>query len=182
MTTPQSLKDFLQGKTIRLAAVLLLQYKKEGEDSLIFTRRTEEVEHHKGQISFPGGAADPDDASLWQTALRETNEELGIDAQLIQQQQELAPRLTPTGFKVTPFVGTLSAPPEWNCNRFEIAEVFSVPCAHLQNQANLTWRSRQLDTFEYIDPLFTYRHYEIWGLTARILCEFFGHPFPKAAL
>lgn len=182
MLTTGTLKKWLGNRPLKKAAVLVLTYPQNGEEHLVLTRRTEEVEHHKGQIAFPGGAEDPNDQSLWETALRETHEEVGIIPRLITQVATLQTRLTPSGFEVTPFVGTIASPIAWQHNPAEIAEVFTIPASFLQNPDNLSWRSRKLHDFQYLDPLFRYHHYEIWGLTARILCEFLGHPFPKEAL
>lgn len=169
--------------TTRPAAVLVLCFRENENvsEQILFTRRTHEVLHHKGQICFPGGAFDPEDGSLWNTALRETREEIGLDPGLVTLVRELGPWTTPTGFRVTPFVGRIPKTPLWQINEHEIAELFTVPLAHLQNPKNLRWIKKQVNGFEYLDPLFVYRHYEIWGLTARVLCEFLDHPFPPGS-
>lgn len=182
MKTPHSLQEFFHNKPLRKAAVLVLCYEDCREDYLVLTRRTEEVEHHKGQISFPGGAFDSEDETLWHTALRETQEEIGVDPNSITLVKELESRITPTGFEVTPFVGRVPSPVDWQSNPYEIAEVFTIPFTHLKSPANLKWIKRQMHGVEYLDPLFSYHHYEIWGLTGRIICEFFGHDFPEGAL
>lgn len=171
------LKDELQN-----AAVLVPCFEDKGETWVILTRRTDHVDHHKGQICFPGGAYDPSDASPWKTALRETEEEIGIPPDRVTFLRELSPRVTPSGFRVVPFAAELHPPLAWHINEREIAEVFTVPITHLRDPHNLRWVKRQINEWSYLDPLFTYRHYEIWGLTGRILCEYLGFPFPEGSL
>ncbi len=156
------------------AAVLILCFKEGGEDHLLLTRRTEQVLHHRGQISFPGGAVDGVDQSLWETALRETVEEIGIDPQQVSFVKGLGTHYTPSGFRVAPFVGRLAAPPVCRSNPVEIAEVFTVPMRFFADRGNVRFFKKVWEGREFIDPHFTYEGREIWGVTGRILCEFFG--------
>ncbi len=160
------------------AAVLILCCQGTTSEEIILTKRTDEVDHHKGQICLPGGAYDLKDKSLWETALRETQEEIGVDPSQITLVRELTPRTTPTGFLVTPFVGRTTLPLSWNISKQEIAELFTVPLDYLKDAKNLSWTKRTWNNVEYLDPLFVYRQHEIWGLTSRILCEFLGHQAP----
>lgn len=153
------------------AAVLVLLFKENGEDHVVLTKRSEEVEHHKGQICFPGGVKDDTDSSLWHTALRETHEEIGLAPEHIKFLGELGPVITPTNFHVTPFVGMAKPPFEWHVNPREIAEIFSVPFSHLLSPQNIRFTKRQFNGLEYQDPLFTFGNHEIWGATGRILVE-----------
>jgi 8-oxo-dGTP pyrophosphatase MutT (NUDIX family) len=154
------------------AAVLLLAFEQEGKDHLLFNKRTETVAHHKGQICFPGGVQDEIDSSPWATALRETHEEMGITAEQINYVGELGQITTPTGFLITPFVGLLQAPFNLKPNPDEIAEVFTVPLDHFLDAAYLRFVTRNYFGHDYQDPVFTYKHHEIWGATARILIDF----------
>lgn len=155
------------------AAVLVPCLTVDGQDHLILTKRTEDVLHHKGQICFPGGACDPGDKSLWETALRETREELGLDPARVKFLKEMPRQYTPTGFRVTPFVGRIDAPAVWSPNPVEIAAVFSVPFSHLRDPANLRLLKKVYEGREFLDPHFIYEGHEIWGMTGRILCELF---------
>lgn len=93
------------------AAVLVLIGMREGVPSILITRRTESVETHKGQMAFPGGVSDPEDqADLMRTALRETEEEVGIPRRSVEVWGQLPPLYTVTGFWVTPIVGLLNQP------------------------------------------------------------------------
>ncbi|HTR80412.1 MAG TPA: CoA pyrophosphatase [Bacteroidota bacterium] len=94
---------------------------------LLFTKRTQSVEHHKGQISFPGGAADPSDKSLIETALRESSEEIGLTASEISVLGVMDDLQTPSGFVVTPVIGFLHHRPAIHLNADEVAEVIFIP-------------------------------------------------------
>jgi 8-oxo-dGTP pyrophosphatase MutT (NUDIX family) len=158
----------------RKAAVLIPFYRENDQEYVILTRRTEEMEHHKGQIAFPGGAYDDADEDLWATALRETEEEIGLSRNDIRLVKELNQQLTPTGFRVTPFVGEITVPKEWHLNPIEIAEIFSVPLDHLRNPSNLEIKMTTYQGIEIPDPHFSYEHHTIWGMTGRVLYEFLG--------
>ena len=156
------------------AAVLVLQHEIEGEAQLLFTQRTEEVLHHKGQICFPGGMVDEGDRSLWDTALRETREEIGVDPSRITRLKELSVQYTPTGFRVTPFVATIEVPQVWSPNPYEIASIFSVPISHLKDPSHFKLLKKEYQGESYIDPHFTFGQHIIWGITGRILSEYLG--------
>jgi 8-oxo-dGTP pyrophosphatase MutT (NUDIX family) len=151
------------------AAVLIPLLFKRGEWHVLVTQRTQMVEHHKGQISFPGGACDPDDADLQATALRETLEEVGIPPGAIEVLGALDDFPTVTSFVVTPFVGVVPYPFDFRLNRHEVEAVIEVPLAFLHDPANL--RVEQLDhQGQLLDVLFwDYGPYTIWGATARML-------------
>jgi 8-oxo-dGTP pyrophosphatase MutT (NUDIX family) len=156
------------------AAVIVPVYRDAGQERLILTKRTEEVLHHKGQICFPGGARDPEDKSLWETALRECQEEIGLDPKQVALVREMGRQYTPTGFRVTPFVANIEPPVVFTPNPNEIATILSVPFSHFRDLSNIrivreTWQGRV-----FLDPRIVYEGHEIWGMTGRILCEFFG--------
>ena len=153
------------------AAVLALLIRDGGEDHLLFTKRSQTVLHHKGQICFPGGACDAGDKDLWGTALRETREEIGLDPQAVSFVGELGQIVTPSGYKVTPFVGSLAGLAVWRPNPHEIEEVFMAPVRHFLHPENFRMVKKSCRGFEYEDPLFLYQHYEVWGATGRILVE-----------
>src|SRR6266516_2284756 len=97
------------GEPYKRAGVLLLIYPRAGEDYVVFMRRTENVEHHKGQISLPGGAQDPTDRDIMHTALREAQEELGINPDMVEvvgTLRDVFARVS--GFLITPVIGRLS--------------------------------------------------------------------------
>ncbi|UCH87346.1 MAG: CoA pyrophosphatase [Dehalococcoidia bacterium] len=158
------------------AGVLLLIYEKAGEPYVVLTRRTEDVEHHKGETSFPGGAFDPDDGDMLTTALRETEEEIGVRAEDVEVLGQLDDIVTITGFLVSPFVGVLRRwPYPFAANAEEVAELVEVPLGHLMDERNLEeGRQRFGDRWW---PILTYNYgdHRIWGATARIFKGFFDH-------
>ena len=156
------------------AAVLLLLYNKDGQHHLLFTRRTDLVEHHKGQISFPGGAADPGDRDLRGTGLRETYEELGIAPEDVDIFGPLDEWITVSNFVVTPFAGAITrpAPYPFRPNHFEVAELLEVPILHLQDDANVVSEWRRLGDRDILTYTYRWGDHLIWGVTARMLKHF----------
>ncbi len=136
---------------------------------LLFTRRTDHVETHKGQISFPGGMVDEGDADIVHTALREAEEELGIGAKLIDIRGILDDLAVPSGFIITPVVGILDALPVLTPNPQEVAEAFTVPLDFFCNPAN--GKSELRDYRGERREVWFYEHGEhiIWGATAMIV-------------
>ncbi|HEY6051525.1 MAG TPA: CoA pyrophosphatase [Thermoanaerobaculia bacterium] len=153
----------------RRAAVLVPLFVRESRLWTVFTRRTDSLEHHRGQISFPGGAEEPGDATLYHTALRESEEELGIRPADALPLGRLSPIVTVTNFYVEPFVAALPSPYEWRPAAAEIAEVIEVPVAELALPGVL--EEREFPGRD--EPVLFYHHGEhvIWGATARIVQE-----------
>jgi 8-oxo-dGTP pyrophosphatase MutT (NUDIX family) len=156
------------------AAVLVPLLLKAGAVDLLLTRRTEDVETHKGQIAFPGGIVDDGDASRRQTALRETEEELGIAPADIEVLGMLDDLLTPTGFLITPVVGIVGPPPRMKLNPREVAEVFTVPLPFFADPGNGRRERRFTPLGEREVWFYEYQGRVIWGATAamiRNLCD-----------
>jgi 8-oxo-dGTP pyrophosphatase MutT (NUDIX family) len=164
--------DVLIGQ--RKAAVLLPLLCDGDQWQLLFIRRTELVQDHKGQVSFPGGAFEPEDASLEATALRETWEEIGIPAQEINILGKMPVFSSVSNFAITPVVGQIPWPCPLNLEPAEVSRVFTIPVEWLANQAN--WSEKP-----YVRPngrqdkVIFYNHYDgelLWGITARITLDF----------
>lgn len=156
------------------AAVLILIYDRDGEPHVLFTERTHKVEHHKGQISFPGGACDDTDDCGETTALRETYEEIGVkpeDVTIIGQLDEM---VTVSNFKVTPYVGILATQSEYPfvLNKQEVERVVQVPLSFLLDERNMELEMREHQGREVLVPAFNYNGHRIWGATARMLHQF----------
>ena len=162
-------KTCIQDDRLKRAAVLIPVFKKEGEYHLLFTRRTERVEHHKGQISFPGGRQDPEDRDLLATALREAEEEMGIRREDVRVLGELDDICTVTDFCVAPFVGMIPYPYPFRPNPHEIEEMIEVPLAVLLDPARFRREFRGLAGRMW--PVYFYQHgrHTIWGATASIV-------------
>ncbi len=154
------------------AAVLVPLLLKEGEWHVLVTQRTQMVEHHKGQISFPGGACDPDDADLLATALRETFEEVGVPPEAVEVLGTLDDFPTITSFIMTPFVGVIPHPFAYRLNRREVAAVVEVPLSFLHNPAHLRKERWEVEGHVHDVLFWDYGPYTIWGATARILKSF----------
>lgn len=157
---------------LRPAAVLVPLYVRDGEDHLLFTRRTELMNHHRGEIAFPGGGRHAEDAGLLQTALRETEEEMGIRPADVTVLGRLDDFVSVHGYRVTPYVGTFPYPYPFRVNRGEIAEVIEVPLAVLSDPA--IWRQEDWRHRGRLHPVhfYTVGEHEIWGLTAAIARQF----------
>lgn len=159
----------------RRAAILVPVFERDGIPHLLLTKRTDTVEHHKGQISFPGGGEEPGDADLLATALRETHEELGLQPESV----ELWGRLDEietvvSGFAITPFVGFIPPPTDLRPNPNEIQEVVTVPLAVFLDPANLRVE-RAVRNGRSVELLFyDYPPHVIWGATARVIWGLIG--------
>jgi 8-oxo-dGTP pyrophosphatase MutT (NUDIX family) len=156
-------------ETWRRAAVLVPLYVRDGSLWVVLTRRTETLEHHRGQISFPGGAEEEEDGTLLATALRETEEEIGISAADVRVLGSLSPLTTVTDFYVEPFVGAIPYPYVFRPAEAEIAEVVEVPVAALLDPSALERRALP----DRDGPVLFYHHgaHVIWGATASMLKE-----------
>jgi 8-oxo-dGTP pyrophosphatase MutT (NUDIX family) len=155
----------------KCAAVLIPLARFEGEWHLLYTRRTNRVESHKGQVSFPGGACDPGEETPEQTALREAEEEIGMHPKDVRMLGKLAPMVTITSFRVTPVVGVVRWPYAFRLENAEVARVFTMPLAWLANRDN-RWKFN-LPGRHY--SLIVYHPYDgelLWGATAMMTDNF----------
>ena len=154
------------------AAVLLLLYPKDGEFCLLLNQRSMQVEHHKGEMSFPGGARDPEDRNFEETARRETEEEMGIARADITFLGRLDDNVTRSNFLVKVFVGTIPYPYEFNPSSIEIAAVVEIPLRILRDPAAIRWDSRLEDGQRVAVRSYAYGPYLIYGATAKIIDQF----------
>ena len=159
----------LRDQGLTCAAVLVPLLFREGEWHVAVTQRTLDVEHHKGQISFPGGACEPGDADLQATALRETFEEIGVPPEMVHILGALDDFRTITHFAVTPFVGVIPSPFPYQVSPWEVADVVEVPLSFLCDRQNLRLEQREHEGQWYEVLFWDYQSYTIWGATARML-------------
>ena len=167
--TPDEVRDF------RAAAALLLVYPHNGSWHVLLTVRGSQLRHHTGQVSLPGGRIDPGE-SVEDAALREANEEVGIDPALV----EVVGRLTPlpiaaSGHLLNPVLGVALQRPAFRPAEPEVERLLEVPIARLREPDLVRWteRTRPLPPFEKIDvPYFDIEDERIWGATAMVLAEF----------
>ncbi len=160
----------------RPAAVLLLIRPIEGEPHLLFMRRTEKVHTHKGQISFPGGGFKPEDKTLVNTALRESEEEVGVSPDRVRILGQLPGTDTVVSrFIIYPFVGILIDPEnplEFVADDFEVAELIHLPLRALLDPRNVREEIWVMRGNPQPVNFYHYKNLVIWGATARILDNF----------
>lgn len=153
------------------AAVLVPLVARPEGITVLLTQRTAHLSAHAGQISFPGGRSEPEDADGLATALRETREEIGLPPDYVQVLGRLDTYVTSTGFEIEPVVGLLRPPFPLEADPHEVAEIFEVPLAFILDPANRERRSREwkgrLRHF-YVIP---YENRFIWGATAGMLVD-----------
>ena len=153
-------------------AAVLLAITAEEEPELIYTLRSNKVSSHKGEVAFPGGREEEGDLSLADTALREAEEEIGLDRNLVEILGSLDTTVSRYGISVTPYVGIIPPNPNLNESSSEIESYFRVPISYLAN--DIRHRNDKVteggETF-YM-PAYKYNEYIIWGLTAMITVNF----------
>jgi len=156
------------------AVLILLIPQADGSFSILFTERTTTLKAHAGQVSFPGGGVEAGDADMAATALREAQEEIGLDPNNARVLGTLEDYVTRTGFRVTPVVAVLEKPQGWTPQESEVARIFEVPLEHILKDGSLT---RESVTFEGGERFFYAIYHEgarIWGATAGMLNAFKG--------
>ena len=153
-------------------AAVLLAITAEEEPELIYTLRSNKVSSHKGEVAFPGGREEEGDLSLADTALREAEEEIGLDRNLVEILGSLDTTVSRYGISVTPYVGIIPPNPNLNESSSEIESYFRVPISYLANDI----RHRNDKVTEggetFFMPAYKYNEYIIWGLTAMITVNF----------
>jgi 8-oxo-dGTP pyrophosphatase MutT (NUDIX family) len=155
----------------RRACVLVPLIRNHDGWSLLYTRRSENLASHSGQIAFPGGSVEGNE-SLEEAAIREAHEEVGIPSHSVELVGRLDDLITHSGFLVAPFVGVIHEPVEYVMQESEVVEVFEIPLEALLDIRNpevryVPFRNRQFPAYFY-----KYEAYEIWGLTGRMTKAF----------
>lgn len=157
------------GRRLKPAGVLVPLVNRSGGVTILLTQRTAHLQKHAGQISFPGGGMEPDDADLQATALRETEEEIGLVPEKVEILGSLDLYETSTGYGVAPVVGWIEPPIELKVDPFEVAEAFEVPLRFVLDPANHARESRTRDGSRRFYYVLQYEDYYIWGATAGML-------------
>src|SRR5512138_3172184 len=156
---------------LKCAAVLIPLVWHDEEWHLLYTRRTDRVESHKGQVSFPGGACDEGETTPEQTALREADEEIGLNPNDVKVLGRIANMITITYFRVTPVVGVIKWPNVFRVGEHEVARVFTIPLAFLANPMN-RWEFTRPNTTRSLIAYHPYDGELLWGATARMTVDF----------
>jgi 8-oxo-dGTP pyrophosphatase MutT (NUDIX family) len=149
-----------------VAAVLVPIIAHPGGLTVLFTQRTAHLKAHSGQVSFPGGRAEPGDASAEETALRESEEEIGLPRERVEVLARLPEYFTRTGFRVTPVVGLIEPPLELKPDPGEVEAVFEVPLAFLLDARNHQRHTREFQGQSVGYYAMPYGDRNIWGATA----------------
>ncbi len=174
-TDEQRWFDSIAGRSVRNAAVLIAIVQRPAGPTLLFTQRTADLTDHPGQISFPGGRVEESDATVIDTALRESEEEIGLSRRHVEVIGSMPEYRTGTSYSVTPVVALVTPPFTLQADPREVAEIFEVPLAFLMDGDNHQRRTVELPgqaasrTFYAIE----YGRYFIWGATAGMLRNLF---------
>jgi 8-oxo-dGTP pyrophosphatase MutT (NUDIX family) len=177
--TPEMRADarlFDPGIEPRPASVLVPLVVRDGRVNVLLTQRTAHLTDHAGQISFPGGRVESGDADAVATALRESEEEIGLPSRAVEVLGRLPEYRTVTGYRVTPVVALIERPFTLHLDTFEVSEAFEVPLAFLMDPANherRIYRYAEIARTFYAMPYQAARRYFIWGATAAMLRNFY---------
>jgi 8-oxo-dGTP pyrophosphatase MutT (NUDIX family) len=154
------------------SAVLIPIFAEDHEIKFILTKRTKSLKKHKGEISFPGGRKDKHDRDLEETALRETDEEIGVKREQIKVLGRLDDLFTMTRYIITPFIGIIREQVECQLNTREVAELLYVPMDIFLNEELFAEKNWPQNGFDFPVYYYYWNNYEIWGATAYIINQF----------
>lgn len=168
-TLPASVHKFHYPHKLKSAAVLIPIVSNQGQLEVLLTKRASHLRHHPGQISFPGGKAEPSDQNLIVTALRETEEEIGLKAENIQVLGRLKSYQTISGYDITPIVAFANKNTNYQLDDNEVAEVFHVPLSHFLKRKHHIEVPMYHQGKRHNVRFMPYQDYNIWGATAAIL-------------
>ena len=164
----------LNGK-LKQAAILLPIIENNNELSILLTKRASHLRHHGGQICFPGGRVDNDDADFTYTATREAFEEIALAPQDCEIIGQLHPYQTVSGFVIKPIIAFIPSTANLSASLDEVEEIFEVPLSHFLNSDNIKSVWVQQQNHHYQVHFMPYNHYNIWGATAAILKDLVDH-------
>jgi len=155
------------------SAVLLLLYPRDGELYIAYFKRPEYNGPHSRQVAFPGGKWEERDYSLQETALRETQEEFGVNPELVTIWGKLSPLFIPiSNMEVTPFVGYINHNPTYNPQPEEVSYIIEIPLKSILDNSMKTSKTKHRNEIEIETPMYVIENEEIWGATAMITSEF----------
>lgn len=173
-TRKRFISSFSNSETPRESAVLILLFPENNSLKTVFIQRNEYFGVHSGQVAFPGGQAEKQDIDLAHTALRETNEEIGIPANDVVILGSLSSLyIPPSNFNVLPFVGYLPNTPVFKIDPKEVSSAFAVTISEILHPKSLQTKSIQVSNGNWLDvPCYFLENKIVWGATSMILSEF----------
>lgn len=161
----------IQHEVLMPEAAVLMPVTRSCQPELVLTRRADSLSTHSGEVAFPGGRRDPGDPDLLHTALRESQEEVGLDPARVEIAGSLSQLVSRHGIKVTPYVGVVPEDFCYRPNRSEIASIFRVPLEFFVETAPETTHRIDYQGRSWYVPSYRYHDYKIWGLTAAMVVE-----------
>jgi 8-oxo-dGTP pyrophosphatase MutT (NUDIX family) len=167
--------SFNHHKTLKKAAVLMPLIQRKNGLHMILTQRALHLKHHPGQVSFPGGRHETIDTTLANTALRETEEEIGIQQDNIDIVGRLPSIITNSGYHVTPFIGFVDNAERVIIDQSEVKVCFEVPFAYLLNRKNFSKQYLVANKTRHFTYCCAYQNHLIWGATAQMLINLQRH-------
>lgn len=164
-----------QTTPLKKAAVLIPLIERNDGLHMLLTQRALHLKHHPGQVSFPGGKVELSDDSFAMTALRETEEEIGIPQNNIELVGSLPPLTTTSGFHVTPFIGFIADSQLLNIDDNEVQKCFEVPCSFILNSRNFSKQYLTANKQRHFTYCCAYQNNLIWGATAQMIINLQQH-------
>ena len=172
LVRPRTRPQDLPGKGREAAVVLLIYPEQDHQLYTVLTKRPDDLQHHPGQVSLPGGRREPNE-SIEETGLREVEEEIGVRQETVSLMGSLNPiYVPPSDFTVTPLVGWLDVKPEFVLQQSEVAELIKVPLRHFFDRQHRRKSSVRNDSRQRDVPWFAVKDHQVWGATAIILDDF----------
>ncbi|MBD1574011.1 CoA pyrophosphatase [Vibrio sp. S17_S38] len=159
----------LKQRPLRKAAILIPCIDRPNGIHVLFTKRASHLKHHAGEVSFPGGKYELSDHSLADTALRETEEEIGLLSEQIKLLGQLPELITISQFEITPFVALINNNPQCILDPNEVDSIFEVPASYLFNPRNLHTTNMMIRGIGHQIYSVSYQKHFIWGVTAQII-------------
>jgi len=180
-TLNPDLRVEIMKNAVKEAAVLIGIVERPAGLSVILTKRTEHLSSHSGQVAFPGGKIDPEDRSAQAAALREAQEEIGLDGDEVEILATLPDYYSGSGFKIFPVLGLVSQDADFSINKNEVEYMFEVPLSFLMNSANHVTASKFFRGAERHYYEMPYNEHYIWGVTAGMIRVLHDRVFGNAA-
>ena len=163
--------EWIARRPMALAAVLVPLIDRPGGLTVLLTERAADLPDHPGQISFPGGRMEPEDADAAATALREAEEEVGIPAGSVEVLGYLSAHMTLTGFALTPVIGLVKPDFEFKLDTREVSQLIEIPLSFLVDFRNQLTEEREVAGRRLRLPVFDYSGHRVWGATAFMLAD-----------